>query len=101
MSDRETELRRLTARLRDFESVDDAFLAKSFTDRLIVVDVSQDESLPDGAADLLDASDLRGVGEVYGDGDENPSLVGDIGASTRHHFVDIRTRGSHQSYVVD
>ena len=33
--------------------------------------------------------------------DEQGSFAGAVGDATRHHFVDVQTRGAHQSYVVD
>ena len=99
MADRETELRTVAERLRTHDAVDDAFLAKSFTDQLLVVDVAGD-GLPEEVIDRLAAHDLHGVNEVYGD-DGTRSFAGRVGEGTRHQFVDVRTRGDHQSYVVD
>lgn len=60
MTDREAELRDLADRLRRRDAVADAWLAKSFTDRLPVVDVRTDATLPaDLRRDLADR-DLRG-----------------------------------------
>lgn len=101
MTERAAELRRLAERLRERDVVDDAFLAKSFTDQLLILDVCQGESIPDDLERLLADSDLRGAAEVYGDDEGAPSGLGDVGDSTRHHFVDVQTRGSHQSYVVE
>ena len=100
MTDRESELRDVIAEIRAHEAVVDAFLAKSFTDRLVIVDVGDDGAMPADVTDRLAASDLRAADEVYGEG-ERGSFVGDIADATRHHFVDVQTRGSHQSYVVD
>jgi len=99
MGDRETELRQLTAELREHESVDDAFLAKSFTDRLVILDIVDSDGVPEDIADCLEDHDLRGADAVYGN--EGSSFAGNIGESTRHHFVDVQSRGSHQSYVVE
>jgi hypothetical protein len=98
MSDREAELRELTAELQEHDAVIDTFLAKSFTDRLVIVDVG-DDAVPAGVRDRLAEHDLSGADDVYGT--DEGSLAGDVGDATRHHFVDVRTRGSHQSYVVD
>jgi len=102
MTERASALRRLAAELRERDDVDDAFLAKSFTDRLLIVDVSPGGPIPDDVEQSLAAHDLRAADEVYGDGEDGtyPGL-GDVGDATRHHFVDVQTRGSHQSYVVD
>jgi len=100
MTDRESELRAFAARLREREVVADAFLAKSFTDRILVVDAEGD--LPASVRERLDARDFRAAGEVYGAAaDGARSFVGDVDDGTRHHFVDVRTRGDHQSYVVE
>lgn len=99
MSDREAELRQLLAEIRDHEAVDDAFLAKSFTDRLVIIDVSDGGSVPADVADRLAEHELRGAADVYGD--DEGSAFGGGGNATRHHFVDVQTRGSHHSYVVD
>jgi len=101
MSDREAQLRRLAAELSDNQAVEDAFTAKSFTDLLVIVDVRRQETVPEDIVERLADHDCYGADRVYGDDAENHSFVGDVGEGTRHHFVDVRTRGSHQSYVVD
>ncbi|WP_226004769.1 hypothetical protein [Natrinema salinisoli] len=101
MTDREATLEDLAARLREREAVSDAFLAKSFTDRLLVLDLEDGTALPAEIRDLLADHDLRGANEVYGNERDDPSLAGDLSDATRHQFVDTRTRGDHQSYVVD
>lgn len=100
MGDRTTELRQLTTELRTHDDVDDAFLAKSFTDRLVIVDVRGESGVPSDVVDRLEVHGLRGADEVYGD-DVHGSFAGAVGDATRHHFVDVQTRGAHQSYVVD
>lgn len=103
MTDRESELRRLAERVCQREAVADAYLAKSFTDRHLVVDLRGDGTVPADLVDLLAEHDLHGANEVYGHGDdgEGRSFMGEVGDANRHHFVDVRTRGDHQSYVVD
>lgn len=101
MTDRRTELRELVARVRERDAVEDAWLAKSFTDRLLVVDVAADASLPADLAEELADYDLRGANEVYGTDADRQSFAGTLGDATRHQFVDVRTRGDHQSYVLD
>jgi hypothetical protein len=100
MTDREAELRQLVAELRTHEAVDDAFLAKSFTDRLVIVDIDDGETVPAAVRDRLAAHDVRDADDAYGVG-AGGSFTGDVGDAARHHFVDLRTRGSHRSYVVD
>jgi len=100
MSDRETELRELAADLREHDAVADAFLAKSFTDQLVLVDVDGTGGVPNDVKSRLTEHGLHEAGEVYGD-DERGSFAGEVADATRHHFVDVQTRGAHQSYVVD
>ncbi|AEH38188.1 hypothetical protein [Halopiger xanaduensis] len=98
MSDWEAELERLVAEVREHEGIADAFLAKSFTDRLVIVDVGDGETVPADVTDRLADHDVRSADDVYDDGG---AFVGHVGNGTRHHFVDVQTRGEHQSYVVD
>ena len=94
MSDRETELRRLTADIRDHEAIDDAFLAKSFTDRLVIIDVSDSDAVPAEVRSRLAEYDVHTAEREYGGGG-NGSSAGNVGDATRHHFIDVQTRGSH------
>jgi len=95
MSDRQTELRELAGELRDHDRITDAFLAKSFTDQVLIVDVSGDGTLPDPVESRITDAGLRG------DEGTDTSFRGEVGGATRHQFVDTRTRGCHQSYVVE
>jgi hypothetical protein len=101
MTDRAAELRRLVARLSEHEDVEDAYLAKSFTDRLLVVDLRADAPVPPELVDRLAEHDLYGANEVYDREGADRSFMGEVGGANRHHFVDVRTRGDHQSYVVE
>jgi len=101
MTDRASALRDLAEDLREHEAVDDAFVAKSFTDRLLILDLAGEGEVPSGIEDRLAEHDLRGANEVYDEGDDAVAFAGAVGETTRHHFVDVRTRGEHQSYVVD
>ncbi|MFB6206158.1 MAG: hypothetical protein ABEJ05_06505 [Haloglomus sp.] len=100
-SDREAELRELAADVAEDSAVADAWLAKSFTDRVLVVTVESGAELPDAVRERLAEHDLRGANEVYESGGPDPSAMGDAGAGERHRFVDTRTRGEYQSYVVE
>ena len=101
MADRDAELEAVVDRLHAHETVEDAWIAKSFTDRLVVVDLGSTETFPDDLRETLADHDLYGSNEVYGiDGDDGSS-AGHVGRGDRHQFVDVRTRGEHQSYVVD
>ncbi|MFB6083230.1 MAG: hypothetical protein ABEJ94_03170 [Halorientalis sp.] len=101
--DRTAELRQLAADLRERETVVDAWLAKSFTDRLLVVDLRTDADVPEDIRERLHDHDLYGANEVYDTDERDASFAGTVGDddATRHQFVDVRTRGDHQSYVVD
>ncbi|KAA9395950.1 hypothetical protein Har1130_15175 [Haloarcula sp. CBA1130] len=101
MTDRQAELRTMAGELTDNAAITDAFLAKSFTDRLLIVDVRDGEPVPTAVVDQLADRDLLPADEVYGEAAATQSATGDVGDATRHHFVDVRTRGSHRSYVVD
>ncbi|MFB6180108.1 MAG: hypothetical protein ABEI77_10345 [Halorientalis sp.] len=101
MSDRAAELRALASEISDHETVDDAWLAKSFTDMLLVVDLPEGTTLPAEIRDSLADHDLYGSNEVYDMDDTDQSFVGTVSNGNRHQFVDVRTRGEHQSYVID
>jgi hypothetical protein len=97
---RDAEIQRLLDSLADRPEIADAWTAKSFTDRLLVVDVREDETLPTDVGPLLADHGFRGANEVY-ETSERGSFLGDVPTGTRHQFVDVETRGTHQSYVVE
>jgi len=102
MSDRAAALSALADRLCDREGVADAWTAKSFTDRLFVVEVPREGRLPDAVREALHDRDLREADEVYGvDGAADADFAGDLGDCRRYRFVDVRSRGDLQSYVVE
>ena len=102
MTDREAELRDLAARAREHDAVADAFIAKSFTDRLLVVDLAPSEgAVPPELITLFEDHGCYGANEVYDRESDDRSSAGAFGGATRHQFVDSETRGEHQSYVVD
>lgn len=98
--ERASRLRELAATLRSAEDVVDAFVAKSFTDRHVVVDLDG-EGVPAHVKQRLTSHDLHRAREVYGDGRGEQFFASDIGDAVRYHFVDIQTCGEHQSYVVE
>lgn len=100
MTAREETLRELVAQIREHDSVEAAFLAKSFTDRLVVIDFEAGARLPETIVASLRVTGLRGANAVYETGGADRS-VSAIGVGTRHQFVDVQTRGQHRSYVVD
>ncbi|MBB6646688.1 hypothetical protein [Halobellus ruber] len=102
MGDRESTLRELAAQARGYDAVADAFPAKSFTDRMLVVDLRGDaEGVPEELVALLEANGCYGANEVYDRDAGDRSSAGTVGGADRHEFVDVETRGDHRSYVVD
>jgi hypothetical protein len=112
MDDREATLRRLSRDLQAHDAVADAFLAKSFTDRLLIVDVADgaapaadrsDGEVPRTVRERLVAHDCLPAAAVFEDdaAADGLSFQGTVGEATRHHFVDVRSRGEHRSYVVE
>ncbi|WP_436927041.1 hypothetical protein [Halosimplex amylolyticum] len=102
MSERAAALTALADRLRDRESVTDAWTAKSFTDRLFVVEVPESGALPDDVRATLHDHDLREANEVYDvDGADDADYAGELADGRRYRFVDVRSRGELQSYVVE
>jgi len=99
VTDREETLRELVTELTASSAIDDAFLAKSFTDRLLIVDVAGNSGLPAALTDRLADNDLHPAEVVYENWSSPPAGQGDTVG--RYHFVDVRTRGTHRSYVVD
>jgi hypothetical protein len=67
MSDRRETLQQVASELLAYDCIDDAFLAKSFTDRLLILDVEQSAQLPEPARETLRGNDLRGIEGVYGE----------------------------------
>ncbi|MDT3435840.1 hypothetical protein KZ498_13370 [Haloarcula sp. 1CSR25-25] len=101
MTDRQGEIRSLAKELTGYEEITDAFLAKSFTDQLLIVDVRDGDSLPGDVTERLADQSLLPADSVYDEDGAGRSAIGDVGNATRHHFVDVQTRGSHRSYVVE
>lgn len=101
MSGQDSELDVLVAELQESGVIEDAFLAKSFTDQLLVVDVQGHQSLSEEITDRLIECGFHPADRVYAGEEASSSFLGDVGDAKRHHFVDVRTRGTHQSYVVE
>jgi len=102
MSDRETRLRALADTLADRPDVTGAWTAKHFSDRLFVVEVDPDGSLPEEVRERLHDADLREANEVYDvDGAADADFAGALDDGRRYRFVDVRERGELRSYVVE
>jgi hypothetical protein len=99
MSERRTHLQRLATRVANRSDIADAYTAKSFTDRLFVLEIEGGEGVPDEVVELLCAHDLLPAGEVYGDSDRQKPFAGPDDRE-QYRFVDTQSRGSLQSYVV-
>jgi len=101
MTDRATELRDLAAEISQREDIQDAWTAKSFTDRILVVEVPPNEQLPNSIQRTLAAHDCLGADEVYEmEGVDGPDFAGKLPDGRRYRFVDVLSRGELQSYVV-
>lgn len=101
MTERSGALRSLAAGLAERDDVTDAWTAKSFTDRLFVVEVGPDAKLPDEVRSRLHDHDLREANDVYGVDAADADFAGRLADGRRYRFVDVRERGELQSYVVE
>lgn len=101
MTDRERKLRRLAERIRTRESVLDAWTAKSFTDRLFVIELRSGATFPAELRAQLREHDLRGYNDVHDVGVDEAAFAGELAGGDRYQFVDVRERGELQSYVVE
>lgn len=101
MSDRREELKALAEELAERGDVQDAWLAKSFTDRLFIVEVPPEAELPAAVKSTLSDAGLRGADEVYDADGPDAGYAGHLEESHRYRYVDCETRGDLQSYVVD
>ncbi len=100
-SSRERELRALADSLCDHDGVVDAWTAKSFTDRLFVVDLESGCDLPTPLRERLQRHDLQGYNEVHDVDVPDDAFAGNLARGDRYQFVDVRERGQLQSYVVE
>lgn len=74
MSDGRERLAAVTEQLLEYGVVTDAFLAKSFTDRLLIVDVTESAQLPADALELIHEHDFRALDSLNTD-DKRPPLL--------------------------
>lgn len=101
MSDRREELRALADDVASRDDVQDAWLAKSFSDRLFVVEVPPDAEMPAAVESELHDAGLRGAEEVYDADAPHAGYAGQLDDGVRYRYVDCKTRGELQSYVVE
>lgn len=101
MNERETELRQLAERLCDRDCIVDAWTAKSFTDRLFVVEVETGSDIPAHVREELVDHGLHGYNEVHDVSVADEAFAGQLERGDRYQFVDMRERGQLQSYVVE
>jgi hypothetical protein len=101
MMGRTGELQRLAEKLTDREEVVEAWTAKSFTDRLFVVELASGTEFPPELRAELRSHDLRGYNAVHDVFADDDAFAGDLERGDRYRFVDVRERGELQSYVID
>jgi len=101
MTERGDRLRDLADRVADRDDVTDAWTAKSFTDRLLVVEVRPDAALPASVRIRLHDHGFREANEVYDVDAVDADFAGRLADGRRYRFVDVRERGELQSYVVE
>ncbi len=101
MNDRERELRALADRLTERESVVDAWTAKSFTDRLFVLEMATGVDVAADVEAVLADHGLCGYNEVHDIGVEEAAFAGHLDRGDRYQYVDIHERGELQSYVIE
>lgn len=89
--DRVTELERFAASLEAHEGVVSAWLAKSFEDRVLFLEVPSGEPVPDDVRERIREAGLAGMNEVYGlDGEA--AFAGNVGNREQYRFVDVGDR---------
>jgi len=86
---RRDELEAIADRVAAIDGVERSWVAKSFRDTLLFVEVPSERALPDAAAELLEDRGLTGANEAYGiDGSGDASDAGNVGDYEQHRFVD-------------
>jgi pyruvate carboxylase len=101
MTDREQELRELADDLREHDTIVDVWTAKSFTDRLFVVEVEPGTDLPGTVRERLLDHGLQGYNDVHDVNAADDAFAGALDRGDRYQFVDVQSRGQLQSYVVE
>ena len=88
-----TELEGLAADLATHDRVEAAWLAKSFEDRVLFVEVATDEPLPAAVDDRVRKAGLVGANRVYDLASaDSPAFAGRVGKRDQYRFVDVRDR---------
>lgn len=85
---RRDELEALADRVAAIDGVERSWVAKSFQDTLLFVEVPSERALPDAAAELLENRGLTGANEAYGIDATGASDAGNVGDYEQHRFVD-------------
>jgi len=85
---RRDELEALADRIAGFDGVERSWVAESFQDTLLFVEVPSGAALPDAVARVLDERGLTGANEAYGIDASGASDAGNVGAYEQHRFVD-------------
>lgn len=89
-------LERVAADVAAHEAVVDAWVAKSFTDRVLFVEMPAGDPVPPAVVGTLRDHGLEGVNDAYGiDGtaDAERSFAGEHGGLAQHRFLDVTSRG--------
>lgn len=85
---RRDELEALADRVAAIDGVERSWVAKSFQDTLLFVEVPSERALPDAVVELLDERGLTGANEAYGIDATGASDAGNLGDYEQHRFVD-------------
>lgn len=101
MDDHDHELRTLASRCAQRECVLDAWVAKSFTDLLLVLEVAEGDTLSADIREWLAEQDLVGYNELHDVAAADPASAGELPDRDRYRFVSLDSRGRQQSYVVE
>jgi hypothetical protein len=100
-SDRKSTLEDLATALESRRAVAGAWTAKSFTDRLLVVELADDRPLPEPVAAAIEAHNLAPYNKYHDVPAPDMAGAGAVDGARRYRFVDVASRGTLQSYVVE
>ena len=87
--DRRETLEALAETLADRETVAGAWVANSFENRLLFVEVAPGERLPADVRKRIEAHGLRGANDAYGIEGGEDSFMGSVGNGDQHCFLDV------------
>jgi len=90
--DRRETLEALAETLADREAVTRAWVANSFENRLLFVEVAREEGLPTDVRERIEAHGLRGANDAYGIEGGEDSFMGAVGDGDQHCFLDVERK---------